>query len=64
MSNLSATSVAGLILTLLGFIVGIVAMATDHWADVIKYEDATGFKIEVLHFIQALFFGNFGKVER
>ena len=51
MSNLSAASVAGLILTLLGFIVGIVAMATatDHWADVARYQNGiySGPKIEV-----------------
>ena len=56
MSNLSATSVAGLILTLLGFIVGIVAMATDHWADVARYQNGiySGPKIEVLKVIQAI----------
>ena len=56
MSNLSAASVAGLILTLLGFIVGIVAMATDHWADVARYEGGvySGVKIKVLNFIQAM----------
>ena len=38
MTAQTSAAVAGLILTLLGVIVGIVAMATDHWADFTRNE--------------------------